>query len=267
MPWLDEQLSAIAGQQIASEWEVVVADNGSDDGTRACVEGWSREFSRIRLIDATWPRGPGAARNAGARWSLGSLLVFCDADDVVQPGWLAEMVTALAEHDVVSGVYNFGPEDGRSDSVPTPAATEQLGFLPFGLGANLAVHREAFQSVSGFRETLLVGEDIDLCWRLQLAGYRFFVADHAVVWKREPLEERLIFRKAWSYGRCGANLYHRYREAGMHRDVRGATKAWLWLLVNVPRLFVRRIRRQWLRTFAIRAGRLAGSVTHHEFFP
>ncbi len=266
MPWLDEQLCAVAGQVLSSEWEVVVADNGSQDSTRTCVERWSQRIPRIRLIDAAHPLGPGAARNAGVRSSHGSLLVFCDADDVVRPDWLARMVAALADHDVVAGVYDFGSPDG-SGREPAPAATVQLGFLPFGLGANLAVHREAFQAVSGFRESFLVGEDIDLCWRLQLSGYRFSVADGAVVRKREPVDERSIARKAWSYGRCGAILYRHYRATGMHRDVRGAIKAWLWLLVNVPRLFERQVRRQWLRTLAIRAGRLSGSVTQRAFFP
>ncbi len=50
-----------------------------------------------------------------------------------------------------------------------PASMRQLGFLPAGLGANLAVRRRAFEDVGGFAEELLVGEDIDLCWRLQLA--------------------------------------------------------------------------------------------------
>jgi len=39
------------------------------------------------------------------------------------------------------------------------------------------------------------------------------------------------------------------------------------LLVNAPRLFRLPVRRQWLRTFGIRAGRLAGSMTQHAFFP
>lgn len=267
MPWLDEQLAAIAGQKLSVGWEVVIADNGSHDKTRACVHRWSQEISRIRLIDAPTPRGPGAARNAGVRSARGSLLVFCDADDIVQPDWLASMVDALSECDLVSGVYNFGPQNGDSGRPPIPPATAQMGFLPYGLGANLAVHRPAFEAASGFRESFLVGEDIDLCWRLQLAGYRFSVADGAVVWKRDPEKEGAILRKAWSYGTCGAVLYRHYRAAGMHRDVRGATKAWLWLLVNVPRLFARQVRRQWLRTFGIRSGRLAGSLSQHAFFP
>jgi GT2 family glycosyltransferase len=267
MPWLEEQLCAVAGQKLSAEWEVVVADNGSHDSTRDCVAHWSRRVPRLRLVDAAVPPGPGAARNAGVRSAGGSLLVFCDADDVVQPGWLALMVAALESHDVVSGVYDFGSTNGGSGATATPHATAQLGFLPFGLGANLAVRREAFEAVSGFRESFLVGEDIDLCWRLQLAGYRYSVADAAVVRKREPTDSQSILRKAWSYGRCGARLYRTYRSAGMRRDLRGAGKTWLWLLVNAPRLFAQPVRRQWLRSFGIRTGRLAGSVTQHAFFP
>jgi GT2 family glycosyltransferase len=267
MPFLEAQLCAVASQKLSAEWEVVVADNGSQDSTGVCVEHWAEFVPRIRLVDAAFPRGPGAARNAGVKAAGGSLLVFCDADDVVQPDWLARMVAALDEHDVVSGVYDFGSPNGGSGRVATPHATAQMGFLPFGLGANLAVRREAFEAVSGFQESFLVGEDIDLCWRLQLAGYRFSVADAAVVRKREPTDAGSILRKAWSYGRCGARLYREYRAAGMHRDLRGASKAWVWLLVNVTRLFRLPVRRRWLRTFGIRAGRLAGSMTQHAFFP
>lgn len=267
MPWLEEQLRAVASQKLTAEWELVVADNGSEDGTRACVQLWSEKIPRIRLVEAAHPVGPGAARNAGVGASNGSLLVFCDADDVVQPGWLDHIVAALDINDVVSGVYDFGAADRGIEHAPIPAATNQMGFLPFGLGANLAVRREAFQAVSGFRENLLVGEDIDLCWRLQLAGYRFTVEQAAVVRKREPVDEWSRVRKAWSYGKCGAVLYGQYRKAGMRPNLRAATKSWLWLLLNAPRLFRHDIRKQWMRTLAIRTGRLAGSATQHRFFP
>ena len=86
--------------------------------------------------------------------------------------------------------------------IPIPAATRQMGFLPFALGANLAVRRDAFEAVNGFCETLSAGEDIDLSWRLQLAGYRFAVGDRAVVAKRERTGAREAFRATWVYGRC-----------------------------------------------------------------
>lgn len=267
MPWLEHQLAALAAQEVPVAWEVVVADNGSEDGTSTCVTGWSERDPRIRLVDASAGRGAAAARNIGVRTARGRLLAFCDADDVVRPGWIASMAHALADADLVAGVFDFGALDGFPSSPPVPAATRQLGFLPFGLSANLAVPRDVFESVDGFDETLSPEEDVDLCWRLQLAGKTFAVAPHAVVEKRERASGLPTFRGAWAYGRCGPRLYTRYRSQGMRRDLRGAAKAWAWLVVTLPALVVRSRRRQWVRTLAIRSGRLAGSASLVVFFP
>ena len=267
MPWLEHQLQALSTQQVAVEWEVMVADNGSEDETRACVARWTERDPRIHLVDASAGRGAAAARNMAVRSARGSLLAFCDADDVVRPGWVASMSAALADSDLVAGVFDFGALHGDPNSLPAPAATRQLGFLPFGLSANLAVRREVFEAIHGFAEELSPEEDVDLCWRLQLAGYRFAVAADAVVEKREHVAGLPTFRAAWAYGRCGPRLYARYRAEGMRRDLRGAAKAWVWLAVALPGLVKRPRRRQWVRTFAIRSGRLAGSVHLRVFFP
>ena len=72
--------------EVPADWEVVVADNGSDDGTRACVQRWSERHPRIHLVDASARRGAAAARNIGVRSARGRLLAFCDADDVEAAG-------------------------------------------------------------------------------------------------------------------------------------------------------------------------------------
>ena len=96
---------------------------------------------------------------------------------------------------MVAGVFDFWSLNGLPASPPTTGTPlRQLGFLPAGLGANLAVRRDAFEAVGGFAEELLVGEDIDLCWRLQLGGFRFVVASDAVVAKRERPEFGRCFR-------------------------------------------------------------------------
>ncbi len=267
MPWIEQQLQALSTQEVPAHWEVVVADNGSDDGTSACVERWAERHPRIRLVDASARRGAAAARNTGVRSARGRLLAFCDADDVVRSGWLASICGALSGADLVAGVFDFGALEGHPSSSPVPAATRQLGFLPFALTANLAVRREIFDAAHGFNEELWPGEDVDLCWRLQLAGYRFTVAADAIVEKRERATARPIFRAAWSYGRCGPRLYVRYRAKGMRRDLRGAAKAWVWLIAASPGLVNPLRRRTWVRTFGIRAGRLAGSVKLRAFFP
>jgi glycosyltransferase involved in cell wall biosynthesis len=267
MPWLEQQLQALSTQEVSAGWEVVVADNGSDDGTRSCVERWRERDPRIRLVDASSRRGAAAARNIAVQAARGSLLAFCDADDVVRPGWIAAMWAALADAELVAGVFDFGALDGVPSSFPVPAATRQLGFLAFGLSANLAVPRGVFEAIHGFDEDLSPEEDVDLCWRLQLAGHRFAVATDAVVEKRERPAGLSTFRGAWAYGRCGPRLYVRYRGVGMRRDLRGAAKAWVWLVVTLPALVQRSRRRQWVRTFSIRSGRLAGSLHLRVFFP
>jgi GT2 family glycosyltransferase len=267
MPWLDHQLLALSSQETPIEWEVMVADNGSRDGTRACVARWNERDPRIHWVDASASPGAAAARNIGVRSARSGLLAFCDADDVVRPGWLASMAAALANADLVAGLFDFDTLNGNPNSRPAPAATRQLGFLPFGLSANLAVRRDVFEAAHGFTEELPAGEDVDLCWRLQLAGYRFAVAGDAVVAKREHVTGLPTFRAAWTYGRCGPRLYVRYRAQGMRRDLRGAVKAWFWLVLALPGLVQRHRRRQWVRTFAIRSGRLTGSVRLRAFFP
>jgi glycosyltransferase involved in cell wall biosynthesis len=267
MPWLEGQLAALAAQEAPFEWEVVVADNGSRDGTAACVNRWAVQSPHIRWIDASVGTGPGVARNIGVRAARGNLLAFCDADDVVHRGWLTAMATALTGADLVAGTFDFGVLHGKPPSPPVHAAPGQLSFLPFGLGANLAIRREAFESVHGFSEELWPGEDVDLCWRLQLAGYRFAPALDAVVDKRERTGVGPVFRAAWSYGSCEPRLYVRYRAQGMRPDLRAALKSWIWLVVSSPGLLVPARRQQWARTFGLCAARLASSARHKVFFP
>lgn len=267
MPWLEIQLRALADQRCPEPWEVVVADNGSDDGSREFAEAWSIDHQAFRVVDASALDGAPAARNVGVRAARGDLLAFCDADDIVGEGWLAACVQGLEHADVVAGTFDFWSLNGTRESPAAPAAIRQLGFLPAGLGANLAVRRPAFEEVCGFNEELLLGEDIDLCWRLQLRGFRFVISPDAIVAKRERTEFRQVFRQAFAYGRCGPLLYRRYRSDGARRNLAGAGKSWVWLLFSLPLLLRPDRRCEWARAAGIRLGRLAGSLREGVFFP
>ncbi len=244
-----------------------MADNGSHDESVAVVRDWASRCPAVRVIDASARGGPAAARNVGVGAARGEFLAFCDSDDVVQPGWLNACVTALADADVVAGVFDLHSLNDAVKGEPVPAATSQLGFLPAGLAANLAVRREAFTAVGGFDEVLFVGEDIDFCWRLQLAGYRFAVIESAVVAKRERTDLRGVFARALAYGRSGPNLYRRYRAQGATRDLAGTARSWAWLILSLPRLGRADIRQQWVRAAGVRLGRLSGSLGERVFFP
>ena len=268
MPWLEDQLRALAAQQCDDEWEVVVADNGSTDASPLVARQWADRDHRIRWIDASSVPGASAARNAGVRAARGDQLAFCDADDIVHPGWLASCARALGTFDVVAGIFDFWSLNGHEALPPVPASMQQYSFLPAGLSANLAVRRGAFEAVGGFSQELVTGEDIDLCWRLQTEGFRFAVEDGAVVSKRGRPGFVEVFRQGSAFGRGGPVLYRRHRGAGARRNLVGAAKSWLWLVVRLPLLFKSPAERnQWARAAGVRTGRLVGSVRERVFFP
>ncbi len=97
---------------------MVVVDNGSTDKSRLAVQEWANGSQTIRLVDASMAKGAGATRNVGVEAARGELLAFCDADDVVQPGWLTAHVLALAEADASGGVVDFWSLNGRRRARP-----------------------------------------------------------------------------------------------------------------------------------------------------
>ncbi|HEY4573152.1 MAG TPA: glycosyltransferase family A protein, partial [Thermoanaerobaculia bacterium] len=85
---LGVQLAALTRQSWPGGWEVIVADNGSTDGSREIVESYRGRLPGLALVDASDRRGQAHARNLGAAAATGDALLFCDADDEVAPGWM-----------------------------------------------------------------------------------------------------------------------------------------------------------------------------------
>src|SRR5207244_3518041 len=80
MPMLAEQLEALSKQTYRGPWELIIADNGSSDGSREIAEAWRSRIPSLRVVDASARRGPATARNVGVEAATGGLLAFCDAD-------------------------------------------------------------------------------------------------------------------------------------------------------------------------------------------
>jgi len=270
LPWLHEQLRALLCQPCDVPWEVVVADNASSDGTAEVVRGYAEAHPRLRLVDASSVVGPAATRNLGVRSAGGEILAFCDADDVVHPGWVESWVRALDRADVAAGLTDSWSLNDVPPSFPhelrPPPQGSQFGFLDAAVSGNMAVRRYAFEAVGGFDESLRVGEDTDLSWRLQLAGYRFVVGE-GVISRRERQGTSALLRRSIQYGRCGPVLYQRYRSAGLRAEPRAALRSWLYIVATIPRLFDPNVRWNWARIAGWRIGRVIESFRRLVFFP
>ncbi|HEX6567759.1 MAG TPA: GNAT family N-acetyltransferase, partial [Acidimicrobiales bacterium] len=219
--WLDQQLAALARQQVPVPWEVVVADNGSTDATRALAEGW-RDRMPVRVVDASRTGGINHARNRGAAEARGDLLLFCDADDVVSPGWVAAYWQARDGWDMAGGTVDATSlnEPGRR-SLHLGSSLHGLngfGWMETFMGCNFAVHRRVHAAIGGFDESFRGGgDDMDFAFRGQLAGHRLgFVADAVVAYRvRDSL--RAAARQHYRYGRTRPQLYRKFRASGMPR--------------------------------------------------
>lgn len=271
MPWLEEQLRAIVEQDCDEPWEVIVANNNSTDASGRVAQEWADRSTMLRVVDASRAHGPGATRNVGAAEARGDLLAFCDADDIVQPGWLKAHVATLVDADISAGVIDYWSLNERAAPSPIsyapPPAVGLFGFLPAAASGNLAIRRDTFEDVGGFTEDLMTGEDMDISWRAQLRGSQFALSPDAVIARRDQRGFKAVFRRYTAYGRCGPVLFRRFRSEGLRREPMLAGKTWAWLLLTSPRLVEPDFRDRWARVAGWRTGRLVESIRSRTFFP
>jgi glycosyltransferase involved in cell wall biosynthesis len=266
---LIDQLTALQSQTYRGAWEVIVVDNGSTDGTAETLAAWSTRMPHLRVVASSGPGNASRSRNMAADHARGSLLAFCDADDVVDSGWLAALVTAADRADLIAGRLDVDSlNDGvsrhwRSFAMPAAGGDAAFGYLPYAVSANMAVRSAAFHAVGGF-EPEIPGpgsEEIDFCWRVQEAGFRFAYEPAAVVAYRFRAGLRQFVRQQFRYGRGEAALYSRHRGQMQHSSARDLLRA-TWYAVSRSQHVLRgRARRgRYLGYVAYRFGRLAGAA-------
>ncbi len=153
---------------LADADEVVIADGGSDDGTRAIARA-----AGAVVIDA--PRGRGTQLAAGARAARGDWLLFLHADTVLAPDWRAKLP---ADRDR-AGYFRFMLDDHARAARRLERIVAwrcRLLRLPYG-DQGLAISRALYDHVGGYRGIPLM-EDVDLVRRLRR---RLIAIDHPAI--------------------------------------------------------------------------------------
>lgn len=241
-------LDAVLGQAAAAGAEVVVADNGSRDGTREALGPLAAASGgRLSVVEEPTP-GATRARNAGARAARGDVIAFVDDDALPAPGWLAALLEPFADPRVgaaggrVALRFAGAPPPWWDEALALYLAAYDLGPQPLDLGArpasdaprglNLAVRRNALLQVGGFNLRLgpragrpSVGEESDLCLRLGARGWHIRYVPAAVVEHLvDParLDPRWFFRRAFLTGWSEAMV-------GLaHKRARQVLGLWRW---------------------------------------
>jgi glycosyltransferase involved in cell wall biosynthesis len=204
--------------------EVIIVDNGSTDESLRIVDSFVQSHPLLPIRVMREPRlGASAARNAGIRAAKGDIVAFTDADCVVTPTWLAELLNTLTDSTISAVAANI--EGYRSEtllekfqSVFTlrPGRAQEEIFCRYTLTsggfptANLAVRKQTLDVIRGFDESFeIYGEDHDLCRRIYAIGGRIKAIPSGTVHHiHRPTLWRFLVQN-FCFGRGHAHLLRR----------------------------------------------------------
>jgi hypothetical protein len=174
--------------QTRSDWELIVIDDGSSDGTAERVEEYRERDDRIRLLRQE-NSGLSASRNAGGEIARGELISFLDADDMWLPTYLERMGAALdaapdagfAFTDAWSmdaDTQRFRRRTAMARSHPPEVVPEdpveimELLVRENFIWVSATVRRRALDEAGWFRADFRLTEDIEMWFRMLALGYR-----------------------------------------------------------------------------------------------
>ncbi len=232
IPTLDEQAhieacvrSLLAGDPRLKAVEVVVADGGSRDRTRAIVADLRREFPNLRLLDNP-KRLQSAAVNLAARAAGAgrSILVRCDAHSIYPAGYVMQVADSLKRRGVASVVT---PMDAVGEScfqkanawiVDTPLGSggsahrggRKSMFVDHGHHAGFDL--KTFLHIGGYDETFSHNEDAEFDTRLRKAGGRIFLDADIRLTYRPRAAVGALARQYFNYGKGRARTLMKHGE-------------------------------------------------------
>lgn len=206
---LEQCLISLAQIDYPAElFEVIVVDDASKNEARTITE----QYSFVTLLRNHRSVGASASRNRGARRATGDVLCFLDSDCQVAPRWLHEMMVIFEDPAATAGGGLVSSKLDRHflDRYEKVQSSLHMGtraldsrdadrffYLP---SCNLAMRRTDFLRLGGFNESMAVGEDVDLCWRLLDKGGVIAYRPEAVVFHRHRNRLGAFCRRRYDYG-------------------------------------------------------------------
>lgn len=192
--YIEHTIKSFIGQTL-QDWEAIIVDDGSTDGSSEICDEFARKDSRIKVIHQT-NQGQNSARNKGLDAAVGKYIMFVDGDDVLTPYALKELFDLAEKNDAdytigqiypvdsidrysFDGLYNLShPVDQRYQKVFSWQNCEDSIFWEIEWFMTVPCHiikRELYEGIR-FKETLNMGEDAITIKELLLKSKRIIVS-------------------------------------------------------------------------------------------
>jgi glycosyltransferase involved in cell wall biosynthesis len=200
--YLRALLEALDAQTIGrGQFEILIGDDGSSDGS---THGLETTDGRLRVLRGA-PQNSYAARNRAARAGSAPVIAFVDSDCRPEPTWLEEGLRALQFADAAAGGISFTvperPTVWTLVDMETTKDHERQVRVANAETANLFVHRELFDRIGGFDDTLPEHGDFDFAERIVAAGGRLVYAPTARVVHPTRDTPKPFLRMVWVMNR------------------------------------------------------------------
>lgn len=178
-PYVRKTVESVLGQTFV-DYELLIIDNGSNDGSSEIVAGFTD--SRIRIFRLEENVGVSNARNKGVSLSSSPYITFLDADDWWEPTFLEEMSGLIKRHPD-AGIYGTGYYIVKNSKKRLAPIGVDEGFVEGEINycavyaktlcmpltsITAAMPRSIFDEMGGFKSHLKLGEDFDLWVRIAL---------------------------------------------------------------------------------------------------
>jgi glycosyltransferase involved in cell wall biosynthesis len=215
---ISSTLDSLALQTIGfDKFDVVVIDDGSDDGTAGVVAGWSAQFPAMEVTCVRRPHGGvNAARNAGVSSTRGRVVAFVDDDEAAPSDYLERAIGLLHQTSSVSGVG--GPARLIGDAPFRVCSTCSIGeaSLPIDgrahatrlLGGNMVIRRDTFDDV-GLFDPQISGRGDETEWFAR-ADREFLYDESLFVWhRRDHMSWRSLLVTGYRQGKSVPLMHER----------------------------------------------------------
>jgi GT2 family glycosyltransferase len=208
--WIAEAIGSVLAQSFR-DFELVIVDDGSVDGTPAIIDGFAARDPRVVVLRRA-PSGVVASLNAGLAIARAPLIARLDADDIAEPQRFADQITAMQRDPdlVLLGSWATDINDeGRVIGTRQPETdpTELKNRFESGnpmIHPSVMFRTTAARAVGGYRAAFIAAEDYDLWLRLRSHGsianlpqalIRYRVHPGSIT-SREPLQQMFSTRLA-----------------------------------------------------------------------
>jgi hypothetical protein len=165
--------------QTHDDWEAVVVDDGSRDGTGDLLERFMALEPRIRPVHLASNQGAPAARNRGTEEARFDWLVFLDADDVLAPNFIERMASAVVQHPNATSFFcgvNYITSDGKlspekfDDIPPLDNHFRTLSRQCCFKHSAMMIAKQQFYELGGYDGSMKAAQDWDFFQRLARTG-------------------------------------------------------------------------------------------------